>query len=164
MTRSNASSARSAMRGRVGERTDDLEQLEHRARPAMGHDHRQGIGMLRANVNEVDVEAVDLGDELRQGIQLRLRLAPVVAGAPIFDERLELGELYALRLVIDRLAVGPARRGYAPAKLVDLVLRDVDGEGADRASSPSRRAQRPGKQADGAGGSRGGKKFAPCGR
>ena len=104
-----------------------------------------------------------VGHELRQGVQLRFRLSPVVAGAPILDERLELRELYALRLVIDRLPVGPARRGDAPAKVVELLLRDVDAEGADRVAA-GRGAQRPGKQADRAGGSRRGEKFAPCGR
>ena len=48
------------------------------------------------------------------------------------------------------------------AKLGDLVLREADGEGADRFSSGSR-AQCLGKHADGAGGSRGGKQVAPCG-
>ena len=34
-------------------------------------------------MDEVDVEAVDTGDELRQGIQLRLGFAPVVRLAPV---------------------------------------------------------------------------------
>ena len=99
----------SAMRGRIGERADGLEQLEHRAGPAMRHDQRQGVRDARADVDEVDVHAVDRRHELRQGVELGFGLSPVVAGAPILDERLELRELYALRLVIDRLPVGPAR-------------------------------------------------------
>jgi hypothetical protein len=39
--------------------------------------------VLRANVDEVDVEPVDLGDELRQGPEPRLALAPVVLGFPV---------------------------------------------------------------------------------
>ena len=45
----------------------------------MGHDQRHGVGVLRADVGELDVEAVDRGDELRQGVQPGLGLAPVVA-------------------------------------------------------------------------------------
>ena len=56
--------------------------------------------MRGADVNEINIEAVDLGHELRQGVQLRFGLSPVVAFAPIFNERLELAELDALRLVI----------------------------------------------------------------
>ena len=37
----------SALRGRVGERTDDLEQLDDRAGPAVRHDQRQRVRVLR---------------------------------------------------------------------------------------------------------------------
>ena len=35
-----------AVRGRVGERADGLEQLDDRARPAVGHDQRQRVLVL----------------------------------------------------------------------------------------------------------------------
>ena len=116
--------------------------------------------MLGANVNEVDVDAVDLGHELRLRIQLRFRLSPVVAGAPILDERLDLGELYPLRLIVDRLAVGPARRRDAPAQLIKFLLWDIGGERTDRGVSNCRCTQRCRKQTDGPGCSCGGKHFA----
>ena len=47
-------------------------------------------------MQEVDVEAVDLGQELRQRIQLRLDIPPVVVGAPVVDEFLECRQLHAL--------------------------------------------------------------------
>ena len=59
----------SAVRGRVGERADGLEQLDDRARPAMRHDQRQRVFVLGAHVDEVDVEPVDLGRELGQGVR-----------------------------------------------------------------------------------------------
>ena len=37
--------------------------------------------VLRTDVNEVDVQPIDLGHELRQGVQPRLALAPVVSVA-----------------------------------------------------------------------------------
>jgi hypothetical protein len=40
------------MRGRIGERPDDLQLLDLRPR----HDDRQGIRMLRANVEEANVQ------------------------------------------------------------------------------------------------------------
>src|SRR3712207_135567 len=55
----------SAVRGRVGERADGLEQLDDRAGPAVGHDQRQRILMPRPDVDEVDLDPVDLGRELR---------------------------------------------------------------------------------------------------
>ena len=50
---------------------------------ADGDDERHRIFMFRADVNEVDVQPVDLGDELRQGVQPRLAFAPVVLGRPV---------------------------------------------------------------------------------
>ena len=49
----------------IGERIDDLELLDDRAGPAVGDNERQRIFMFRTNVNEMDVEPVNLGDELR---------------------------------------------------------------------------------------------------
>ena len=63
--------ARAVRRG-IGERIDDLQLLDDRAGPSMRDDERQRIFMFRTNVNEMNVEPVDLGDELRQGVQFRL--------------------------------------------------------------------------------------------
>ena len=61
-----------AVRGRVGERADGLEQLDDRAGPAVGHDQRQRVLVRRPHVDEVDLDPVDLGRELRQRVQPRL--------------------------------------------------------------------------------------------
>ena len=144
------------MRRGIGQWIDDLQLLDDRARPAMRDDERQRVLMLRTHVDEMNVEPVDLGDELRQGVEPRLHLAPVVIRRPIAREFLHRRKLHALRCVRDRFPVRPSRGGDAPAKVVDLLLREADGEGADRVAA-CRRVQRPGKHADGPGGSRGGK-------
>ena len=56
-----------AMRRGIGQRIDDLQLLDDRAGPSMRDDHRQRILVLRANVDEVNVEPVDLGDEVAAG-------------------------------------------------------------------------------------------------
>jgi len=113
-----------SMRRRVGERTDDLELLDGRARPPVGHDERQRILMLGPHVDEVDVHPVDLGDEVRQGGEVLLELAPVVIGGPIGSQRLDRLQLHALRGI--GLPVGPARRDDAPAQVGELLLRHLD--------------------------------------
>ena len=77
-----------AVRRGIGERLDDLQLLDDRAGPAVRDDERQRVLVLRADVDEVDVEPVDLGHELRQGVQLRLAPAPVVVGRPVARELL----------------------------------------------------------------------------
>ena len=100
----------SAVRRRIGQRIDNLHLLDDRARPSVGDDERQRILVLRADVNEMNVQPIDLGDELRQRIQLRFDLAPVVVSRPIARERLHRRELHALRYVRDGFPFGPPRR------------------------------------------------------
>ena len=97
----------------------------------MGDDDWQGIRMTRAEVDEVNIEPVDRRDELRQGIELRLHLPPVVVRAPVANEFLELRELHALRPICDGLLFGPPRRQHALAK-VRRALRPEYRRGTER--------------------------------
>src|SRR3712207_8423125 len=45
------------------------ELLDDRSRPAVVDDQGQRVRVRRADVHEVDVEPIDLGDELRQLVQ-----------------------------------------------------------------------------------------------
>src|ERR1700674_5611848 len=117
---------------RVGQRAYDVQHLDDRARPAVCDDERQRVLMRRLDLDEVDVEAVDLRDELRQRVQPRLEPPEVVLGAPVGHELLHRRELHALCLVRDGLPFGPPRRRNAPAKVDERLLRNVDAERPDR--------------------------------
>ena len=112
----------------IGERLDDLQLLDDRARPPVRDDQRQRVLVPRANVEEVNVQPVDLGDEVRQRVQLRLALAPVVVGPPVAQELLHHRQRNALRVVADRLALRPPRRIHPPAEVRELRLRKTDLE------------------------------------
>jgi hypothetical protein len=56
--------ARAVCRG-IGKWVDNLQLLDDRAGPSVRDDERQRIVMLRTSVNEVNVEPIDLGDEVR---------------------------------------------------------------------------------------------------
>jgi hypothetical protein len=114
-----------AVRGRVGQRADGLEQLDDRAGPAVGHDQRQRVLVRRLDVDEVDVHPVNLGRELRQRVQPGLTLAPVVLGGPVAGKFLERRQLHALRPVCDQLPGRPAGRGDAPAQVSEIRFRDI---------------------------------------
>jgi len=120
-----------AVRGRVGERLDGLEQLDDRAGPAMGHDQRQRALVPRAHVDEVDVDPVNLGPELRQCVQLGLEPAPVVPGRPEPGERLSGRQLHTLRAIGDQLHGGPACRGHPAAQRGELLVGNLDPERVD---------------------------------
>ena len=116
---------------RVGQRAHDLEQLDDRAWPAMGHDQRQRTLMPRPDVDEVDIHPVDIGRELRERVELRLDLVPVVVGGPVARELLQRSQLDTLRPIWDELPGGPARRRDAPTQVVHLLLWNLEVEGPD---------------------------------
>jgi hypothetical protein len=49
----------------IGERMDDLQLLDDRARPPVGDDQRQRVLVRGADVEEMNVQPINLGDELR---------------------------------------------------------------------------------------------------
>ena len=73
----------SAVFGGIGQRVDRLIcSVIEPGHPCVT-DQRQRIFVLRADVNEVNVQPIDLSDELWQRVQLRLDFAPVVFFRPI---------------------------------------------------------------------------------
>ena len=77
----------------IGQRLDDLQLLDDRAGPPVIDDQRQGVFVIGLDVNEVDVQTVDLGDELRQRVEPGLDLAQTLllpvgsAAAAALDEK-----------------------------------------------------------------------------
>jgi len=123
---------------RVGKRVDDFQLLDDRARPPVRDDQRQRVLVLGADVDEMNVEPVDLGHEVRQGVQLRLALAPVVIFRPITRKFLKHREGDALRIIRDGLLVGPAGSRDARTQRLEYRVGDLgDRERPDRC--PARR-------------------------
>ena len=106
----------SAVCGGIGQRIDDLHLFGDRAGPSVRNDQRQRVFVFRADVNEVNVQPIDLGEELRKGVQLRFDLAPVIFGRPVARQRLGGRELHALRRVCDGLPFRKLGRVNAPAE------------------------------------------------
>ena len=121
-----------AVRCGIGQWLDELELLDDGARPAVGDDDGQGILVLRTHVNEVDVETIDLGDEVRHGVEAGFDLAPVVVRRPVTRELLHGRERHALRKVADGFLLGQPGRDDAPAQVGQVRLRDVHLERTNR--------------------------------
>jgi hypothetical protein len=93
--------------------------------------------VLRADVDEVDVQAVDLGDELRQSFQLGFDLAPVVIRRPVARELLHQCERHALGRVRDGLLLGPARGPRMRARSSSSSASDASKVKGRTASAPA---------------------------
>ena len=120
-----------AVRCRIRQRLNDLHLLDDRARPAMRDDHRQRIFMLGTHVNEMNVEPVDLSNEIRQRIDLRFALAPIVFVRPILRELLHRRHLYALRRIVHLSAIRPLCRGDPFAQVGEVRFGNVYAERTD---------------------------------
>jgi hypothetical protein len=122
-----------AVRGRIGQRGDQLDLLEHRARPTMRYNQRKRFCVPRPDVDEVNVQPIDVGDELRESVQLRFRLSPIVIRRPVARQALHCRKRHTLRLVGDRFLLGPPCRSDPAAQLFDRFLRHMNfWERADR--------------------------------
>jgi hypothetical protein len=68
------------------QRLDDVQEFEHRSRPAMAEDQRARRWARTVDAIEMDVDVFDLRGELRKAVELRFPFAPVVAFDPIGAE------------------------------------------------------------------------------
>src|SRR5260370_39216785 len=82
----------------------------------MRDDHRKRIRILRTGMNEMNIEPVDVRRELRQGVQPRFDLAPVVIRLPITCECSHPRELHSLSCMRYLFPLGPLRRADPPAE------------------------------------------------
>src|SRR5215471_12115993 len=64
--------------GRVGQRIDDIEKFDDATRPAVGQDDRARMLVRRTNLQKVNTQTVDVGPELRIGVQTSLETAPII--------------------------------------------------------------------------------------
>ena len=88
--------------------------------------------MLRLDLDEVDIEPVDVGDEVRIGEQLRFGAAPIVVVGPVIRELLRGRQADPLRGVVDGLALGPPSGFDAPLEVGEFFVGRVILERADR--------------------------------
>ena len=91
---------------------------------------------------EVDVDAVDLGDELVESVEERLAGPPVVVLRPVGRHLLHIRERDALRPVVDHLRVAPPGVAQARPQVVEVTVGDRHRERADRVAHVAHAADR----------------------
>ena len=112
----------------IAEGTDHLVILPERPGPTVREDQRLGIGTLAAHVDEVDRHAVDLGAELRIGVDCAFVLAPVVAVDPVGHQLLEVGGVGAVLPAFVGEVVGPARALEARLQIAEHFIGYIDAK------------------------------------
>jgi hypothetical protein len=87
--------------------------------------------MFRTNVDEMNVQSIDLGNEIRYGVQSRFNFTPVIFCRPVAGEFLDRRELHALRCIRDSLSVRPLGCVDAPAQFSEFRFRNLDMKWTD---------------------------------
>ena len=119
------------VRGRIGQRSDDLEELDNRAGPAMSDHQRQRVDDRGTHVQKMDPEPVDLGPKLRKSIKPSLPRTPVIRRSPVVTQIFQISERDSLRPVHYGLLLRPARPREASSQISELLLPDRDFKWCD---------------------------------
>ncbi len=88
-------------------------------------------------MQEVNVLPVDRGRELREVVELRLILAPLVGGPPVLGQPFQVADGNAVGPANVRQLVGPAGTGQPVIQGVQVGLRDLDAERPNFSAAPS---------------------------
>ena len=121
----------SAESGRVGQGTDDVEKLHHRARPSVGQDQRQGVCLGRGDVDRVNVGAADGGRDLVERVETSVKATEVVSVCPVRAQVTQVGLRNALFPAVDGLRVWPACVPQSSPEVLDIVGRGPHSEVLD---------------------------------
>src|SRR5579885_1771 len=85
-----------AVSTRIRQHRNDVHEFVDRTGPSVDEQQRFGIRSSAFFVNEMNLEAADLGTEMTEAVQMRLMLAPVVAGAPVLNQFAQVGQIRAV--------------------------------------------------------------------
>jgi hypothetical protein len=112
--------------GRVYQRVDQRQKLEHRTWPAVRKENGQSVRILGRNMKEVDSKSIDLGAVPRVRVELTLHSAHVLVVSPVIDQSLSFSQRNTLAPIAHRLLRGPARCGESCFQVVDSPRVNID--------------------------------------
>ncbi len=114
-----------AVRIGIAQRTDDVDELDHRPRPPVDEEQRSGIRTRRALVEGVEALAVHLHDDLVVRVEPLLHRIPVEVARPVVAELLQVGDVGAVLPAAVGEPVEPARSGQSVTQVLDDLGGDV---------------------------------------
>ena len=117
-----------AVARRVGQARDEVEELEHRARPAVQEQQRHRVRPGSRHMQIVQVDPVQRHLELRQRVQPRFLRPPVEPVGPIGRQLPQIGEIRAIGPRLARRLVREARALQPIAQVGNLPIRHLECE------------------------------------
>jgi hypothetical protein len=100
--------------------------------PAVGDDQRESVLASGPLMDEMDVQAVDLGGEVVEAVQRGLPGAPVVLVGPVGGQLLGVVQRDALLPVLDTFRLRPSSSIQPGLEVVEVGVGDGNAEWIDR--------------------------------
>ena len=97
----------------------------------MSKNERKRIGAFTALVNEVDVDIIHIGFKMREFVERRFVLPPIVSVLPIVDELLEVIAIGACIPICARYLIGPPRVFQPLPQVAQHLRSNVNCERSD---------------------------------
>ena len=120
-----------AVAARVGERVDDVEELDEGSGPAVEQQQRRGVRLGRTDVEEVVLLPVDHRGELRVPVDAGLLGPPVEPGSPVLGQLAQVRHGNSLGPLGARQGVRPPGVGQPRVQVVEGGLGNLDAERPD---------------------------------
>ncbi len=117
---------------RVGQARDDVEELEHRPRPAMQQQQLLRRRTAPRHVQEVQADAGDVQLVLGKRVQRRFLRAPVEADPPVIDQATQIIHVGAVGPGRVRRLIGEAGAAQPILQVGDRRIGDAEGVGSRR--------------------------------
>src|SRR5439155_5990499 len=115
----------------IGQEWHERKQLDERARPAMGQDQRNAVPVSGPLMDEVDMDAIELGLELIDRVQLALLCAPIEPVGPIRKQLFKVLKISPLLPGIPWCLIRPARVADTLSEVREDLVLDLDRERGD---------------------------------
>ena len=109
----------------------EWKQLDERAGPAMRQDQRNAVPVSGALMDEVNVDAVELGAKLIDRVQLALLCAPIKPVGPICKQLFKVIKIRPLVPGNAWCLIRPARVADALPEIKENLFLDPDRERSD---------------------------------
>ena len=113
---------------RIGQEWHERKQLDERARPAMGQDQRNTVPVSGRLMDEVDMDAVEIGAELVDRVQLAFLCAPIELVGPIRKQLFKVLKISPLLPGIAWCLIRPARVADTLSQIRQDLVLDLDRE------------------------------------
>ena len=113
---------------RLGQARNEIEEFKHRSRPTMRQQQRHGAWPFATHMQEMQINAVKFGTELRKGVQRGFLRTPIETLLPIGQQIAQIGDACAVSPGRFRRLIRQARQRQAGLQILQRCIGDMQAK------------------------------------